>query len=145
MSHSILLYSSHEISDEELTEVILQNEGILTKSSPMGYIGGLIDGDAHIYVSRIPCYDGVDGDEEAMIVVDQAKAMLGAEFQTWLHIQLGHDAGSGLLGVRFAHACCQRWPCVVDEYDNLFSCKEITEIFEEEKTFNQYTLQRRGL
>ena len=119
MSASVLLYSSHRITEEELAGVILQSGGVLTPGSPAGYFGGLVDGEAHVWVFPVPCYDGVfdwEGkplDEGEIMLLDQAKALLAGEFQTWIYIRLGYKPGCQRLAVRFARACCQLWPCVV--------------------------------
>ncbi len=146
MSYGVLLYSSHDITEEELAEVILQADGVLTPGSPAGYFGGLVDGEAHVWIFRIPCYDGVfDGegkplDEDDIVLLDQAKALLGGEFQTWVYIRLGYRPGCQRLAVRFAHACCQRWPCVVDnDYGRLFSCREIDQLLKEDGAFSDYS------
>src|SRR5579872_6836176 len=120
MSAGVVLYSSHDITEEELAEVILRADGMLTPGSPAGYFGGLIAGEAYVWVFRIPCYDGVfdwEGkplDEDDITLLNKAKALLGGEFQTWVYIHLGRSPGSQRLAVRFAYTCCQRWPCVVD-------------------------------
>src|SRR5579863_2271463 len=145
MSYGVVLYSSHDITEEELAEVILQADGVLTPDSPAGYFGGFVDGEAHVWASRIPCYDGVfdwEGrplDENDSVLLDDAKALLGGEFQTWIYIRLGYRPGCQRLAVRFAHACCQRWPCVVDNNEGrLFSCNEIDRLVEEDGAFSSY-------
>lgn len=147
MSYEVLLFSSHDIREKELAEVILQAGGILTPDSPAGYFGGLVDGEAHVWISRVPCYDGVfddEGkplDEDEIVFLDQAKTLLGGAFQTWLCIKFGYGPGCQRLAVRFAHTCCQRWPCVVDnDRGKLFSCKEIKQLFEEDGAFSGYSL-----
>ncbi|SRR5712691_2918902 len=147
MSAGVLLYSSHDIIEEELAEVIRQAGGILTPESPARYFGGLIAGEANVWIFRIPCYDGVfdyEGkplDEDDIVLLDQAKALLGGEFQTWIYIALSTTSGSQRLAVRFAHTCCQRWPCVVDNNQGrLFSCKEIEQLYEEGGGFTGYGL-----
>ncbi len=147
MSANVALYSSHLISEEELAEVILEAGGELTPESPAGYFGGLVNGEASVWVMIIPCYDGVfdwEGrplNEDDMVLLDQAKLLLGGEFQTWIYIALGKGQGSGRLAVRFAHACCQHWPCVVDDSEpksRIFSCEEIEQLYKEGGTFTGY-------
>lgn len=149
MSAGVGLYSSHDISQEELTEVIRQADGVLTPGSPAGYFGGLVAGEASVWVFRTPCYDGVfdyEGnplDEEEYRLLEQAKVPLGGEFQTWIYITLGRRPGSQRLAVRFAYACCQRWPCVVDTLETkgrIFSCKEIEQLYKENGAFTGYGL-----
>lgn len=145
MSANVALYSSHHITEEELAEVIRQAGGVLTPGSPAGYFGGLVDGEAHVWVFPIPTYDGVfdeEGkplDENDIVLLDQAKAILGGEFQTWIFIRLGYKPGSQRLAVRFAYNCCQRWPCVVDNNEGqLFSCDEIEQLYKEDGWFTTY-------
>jgi hypothetical protein len=149
MSAEVGLYSSHDISEEELTEVIRQAAGVLTPGSPAGYFGGLVAGEAYVWVFRIPCYDGVfdyEGnplDEQEYALLEQAKVLLGGEFQTWICIVLGDIPGSQRLAVRFAYTCCQRWPCVVDTLETngrIFSCKEIEQLYKEDGAFTGYGL-----
>lgn len=147
MSASILLYSSHRIAEEELTEVILQADGVLTPRSAAGYFGGLLDEEAHVWMFPIPCYDGVfdeEGkplDENDIVLLDQAKAMLGSEFQTWIYIALGDRPGSQRLAVHFAYTCCQHWTCIVDNHrGQLFSCNEIEQLYRENRGFMGYGL-----
>lgn len=149
MSSGVTLYSSHLISDEELAEVLLQANGVLTPESPAGYFGGLIDGKDYIWIFRIPCYDGVFDDkgnfldENDRILLEQARLLLGGEFQTWIYVNLGKSPGGERLAVRFAHACCQRWPCVVDSSEvkrRIFSCEEIKQLHKEGGKFTGYEL-----
>jgi hypothetical protein len=147
MSYGVVLYSSHEITEEEFAEVVLQANGVLTPGSPAGYFGGFVEGEAHVYVFRIPCYDGVydwEGqplDKNDIVLLDQAKALLGGEFQTRVYIGLGYKPGCQRLAVRFAHACCQRWPCVVDNSEGrLFACNEIDRLVEEDGAFSSYAV-----
>jgi hypothetical protein len=143
MSANLLLFSSHLITKEELADVILQAGGMLTQDPHAMYLGGIHDGDAYIWIDPIPCYDGVfdyEGnplDEKGFVLLQQAKELLGGEFQTWLYITLGKDRpGSHRLAVRFALTACQRWPCVIDnDQYRLFSCKEIAQLHEEGGTF----------
>lgn len=100
-----------------------------------------------MWIFRVPCYNGVfddEGkplDEDDIVLLDQAKALLGSEFQTWIYIVLGRGPGSQRLAVRFAHTCCQRWPCVVDNHERrLFSCKEIEHLYKEGGPFTGYGL-----
>jgi hypothetical protein len=141
MASGLVLYSSHDITQEELMEVILQAGGMLKPNGDEDEPGGLIDGKAHVWISRVPCYDGVIGDEDDLAYYDQAKALLGGEFQTWLYIRLGREPGTQRLAVRFAHTCCQRWPCVVSsEKPELFSCQDIERLFQEDGAFTGYGL-----
>lgn len=149
MSSKVLLYCSHLITDEELAEVILQADGVLTPGSPAGYFGGLVAGEAYVWISRIPCYDGVfdyEGkpmNEEVYTLLEQAKVLLGGEFQTWIYITLGRTAGSQRLAVRFAYTCCQHWPCVVDSDETtgrIFSCEEIEQLYQQDGAFTRYGL-----
>ncbi|GHO51703.1 hypothetical protein [Ktedonobacter robiniae] len=149
MSAGVGLYSSHDITEEELAEVILQAGGMLTPDSPAGYFGGLIEGEAYVWVFRIPCYDGVfdnEGnplDEDEIVLLDQAKVLLGGEFQTWIYIHLGREPGSQRLAVRFAYTCCQRWPCIVDSDEKkgrVFSSQEIEQLYKEDGAFTGYGL-----
>lgn len=143
MSASVVLYSSHEITEEELAEVIHQAGGILTPGSPARYFGGIVDGKTYVWMKIIPCYDGIfdyEGNplvEDDIVLLAQAKELLGGEFQTCVHITLDTTptlttSGSQQLAVRFAHTCCQRWPCVVDnDQGRIFSCKEIEHMYKE--------------
>lgn len=150
MSSSVLLFSSHEVTEAELADVIRQAGGTVTLGPRAYAFGGLTDGEGNIWIDRIPCYDGVFDDEgnplkeENIVLLEQAKDLLDGEFQTWLHIELGHGFGSGQLAVLFAYACCQRWPCVVDNQGGLlFTCKEIEQLYKENGTFSRYWLQKR--
>ena len=147
MSANVLLYSSHDITEEELAEVILQVQGVLTPEPEKRSFGGIIEGSTYVWIDSIPCYDGVfddEGkplDEEDMALLEQAKALLGGEFQTWIFIALSTTSGSQRLAVRFAHTCCQRWPCVVDNYEEqLFSYQEIEQLYKEGGGFTGYGL-----
>lgn len=147
MSANVLLYSSHRITEEELAEVIHEAKGILTPESAARYFGGIIDDRTYVWIDIVPCYNGVfdyEGnplDEDDIVLLDQAKELLGGEFQTWIHITLDTTptittSGSQRLAVRFAHTCCQRWPCVVDNNQGrLFSCKEIEQLHKEGGAF----------
>jgi hypothetical protein len=76
-----------------------------------------------------------------MVLLDQAKMLLGGEFQAWIYITIGKTPGSGRLAVRFAHACCQHWPCVVDDSEpksRIFSCEELEQLYKEGSTFTGY-------
>lgn len=106
MSSNVLLYSSHLITDEELAEVILQADGVLTPGSPAGYFGGLVLGEAYVWISRIPCYDGVfdsEGkpmNEEVYTLLEQAKVLLGGNFKPGFISHLGEQqVVSGWLSV----------------------------------------------
>lgn len=147
MSTGVVLYSSHHISEEELARVIVEAGGVLTPESPAGYFGGLIDGEAYVWAMIIPCYDGVfDSDdnplnEEDIIFLGQAESLLDGELQTCMYLTIGKTPGSGRLTVRFAHICCQHWPCVVDDNElegHLFSCEEIERLYREGGTFTGY-------
>ncbi|MFL5662519.1 MAG: hypothetical protein ACJ8BW_14385 [Ktedonobacteraceae bacterium] len=147
MSSNVLLFSSHRITEEELAEVIRQADGLLTPQSAAGYFGGIIDEKTSVWIDSIPCYDGVfddEGnplDEDDVALLEQAKVLLGGEFQTWITIILSTTSGSQRLAVRFAHTCCQHWPCVVDNYQGqLFSCKEIEHLYKEGGGFTGYGL-----
>ncbi len=147
MSASVALYSSHDITDEELAEVILQAGGILTPKPEARAFGGVMNGDAYVWINRMPCYDGVfdwEGkplDEDVMTLLDQAKMMLGGEFQTWIYIALGRSPGSQRQALRFARACCQHWPCVVDNNQGqLFSCDDIERLYWSNDGFTGYGL-----
>lgn len=145
MSANIALYSSHHITEEELAEVIQQAGGISTTSHPIS--GRVSHGRTHVWIQRIPCYDGVfdwEGNplnEEDIPLLDRAKAMLGGEFQTWISIVLSTTSGSQRLAVRFAYTCCQHWPCVIDNNQGkLFSCKDIERLYREDGGFTGYGL-----
>jgi hypothetical protein len=140
MSANVLLYSSHAITEAELAEVILESAGVLTPEPEKRSFGGIIDGETYVWIDIIPCYDGVfdaegNPDEEAMASLEPVKVLLGGEFQTWVYIALNTTptlatSGSLQLAVRFAHTCCQRWPCVVENNEGqLFSCKEIKQLY----------------
>lgn len=143
MSSNVLLYSSHSITEEELAEVIREAGGVLTPQGPS--FGRISNGWAHVWIKSIPCYEGVfddEGtplDEKDIALLEQAKALLGDEFQTWIYIALSHRSGSQALAVRFAHVCCQHWPCVVENNEcQLFSCKEIGQRYLEGGGFSGY-------
>jgi hypothetical protein len=74
-------------------------------------------------------------------LLEQAKLLLGGEFQTWIYIALDSSptlerSGSLWLAVRFAHTCCQHWPCVVDnDRGRLFSCQEIERLYRDGGVF----------
>jgi hypothetical protein len=147
MSSNVLLFSSHRITEEELAEVIRQAGGVLTPQSAAGYFGGIIDEKTSVWIMSIPCYDGVfddEGnplDEDVVALLEQAKVLLGGEFQTWIYIDLNTTSGSQRLAVRFAHTCCQHWLCVVDnDQGQLFSCKEIEQLYKEGGGFTGYGL-----
>ena len=152
MSAGVVLCSCHFISDEELAEVLLQSHGVLTPESPAGYFGGLIDGEDYIWVFRIPCYDGVfddEGnflDENDRVWLERAKFLIGGEFQTWIYVNLGKSPGGRRLAVRFAYACCQRWPCVVvdnnDIKERIFSSQEIEQLYQEGGEFTYGTARK---
>jgi hypothetical protein len=100
-----------------------------------------------MWIMSIPCYDGVfdyEGnplDEDVVALLEQAKVLLGGEFQTWITIILSTLSGSQRLAVRFAHTCCRYWPCVVDNNEGqLFSCKEIEKLYKEDGGFTGYGL-----
>ncbi len=104
MSADVSLYSSHDISDEELAEVILQAGGIFSPEPEARAFGGVMQGNAYVWITRTPCYNGVfdwDGkplNEIDIILLDQAKELLGGEFQTWLYIALGRSPGEPAAG-----------------------------------------------
>ena len=145
MSSNVLLYSSHRITEEELAEVIRQAGGVLTPELPT--FGRISHDWTHVWIDSIPRYDGVfddEGnplDEDVVALLEQAKVLLGGEFQTWISITLSTTSGSQRLAVRFAHTCCQHWPCVVDNNQGqLFSCKEIEHLYKEGGGFTGYGL-----
>jgi hypothetical protein len=145
MSASVLLFSSHDITTEEMVEVIQLAGGMLTPELPS--FGRISHGRTHVWIDRIPCYDGVfdyEGkplDEDVMMLLTQAKALLGNDFQTWISIVLSKTSGSQRLAVRFAYTCCQRWTCVVDNHQGqLFSCKDIERLYREDDGFTGYGL-----
>lgn len=146
MSSNVLLYSSHAITEAELAEVILEAGGVLTPEPEKRSFGGIIDGETYVWIDIIPCYDGVfdaegNPDEEAMASLEPVKVLLGGEFQTWVYIALTSISGSQRLAVRFAHTCCQRWPCVVENNEGqLFSCTEIEQLYQEGGGFSGYGL-----
>jgi hypothetical protein len=147
MSASVALYSSHDITDEELAEVILQAGGILTPEPEARAFGGDMNGDAYVWINRMPCYDGVfDGegtplDENDIKLLDQAKALLVGKFQTWMYIALGRSPGSQRQAIRFARTCCQHWQCVVDNNEGqLFSCNDIERLYRSNDGFTGYGL-----
>jgi hypothetical protein len=144
LSANLLLYSSHHITTEELAEVILQAGGILTPESAVGYFGGLVADETYIWIFPIPCYEGVfdhEGnplDEDEFALLEQAEGLLGGKFQAWIYISLNTTptvitSGSLRLAIRFAHLCCQRWPCVIDNNQGrIFSCEEIEQLYKED-------------
>jgi|SRR5450432_2609752 hypothetical protein len=147
MSANVLLYSSHLITKEELAEVILDAGGVITSEPQARSFGGIIDGEAYVWIDSIPCYDGVfdyEGnplDEKEFALLQQAKVLLDGEFQTWIYISLGRTPGSQRQAVLFAYTCCQRWPCVVDnDQGQLFSCEDIAKLQEEGGGFTKYGL-----
>jgi hypothetical protein len=147
MSSCVLLYSNHLITEEELAEVILQADGVLTPEPEKRSFGGIIDGSTYVWIDSIPCYDGIfdyEGkplDEKEFALLEQAKILLGGEFQTWIYIALDSSptlekSGSLRLAVRFAHICCQHWSCVVDnDQGRLFSCQEIEQLYRDGGVF----------
>jgi hypothetical protein len=147
MSASVGLYSRHLITKEELAEVILDAGGVITSEAGARSFGGVINGDAYVWINIIPCYDGVfdyEGnplDEKEVALLEQAKLLLGGEFQTWIYVSLGRTPGSQRQAVLFAYTCCQRWPCVVDnDQGQLFSCEDIAKLHEEGGGFTAYGL-----
>lgn len=96
------------------------------------------NGDFKLHTSQgdIPYYDGVfdeEGnplEEDEVAQFERAKLLLGGKFQTWLYISLSREMGNQRLAVRFAHACCQRWPCVFDSSEKnsqLFPVKRLND------------------
>jgi hypothetical protein len=145
LSASVGLYSSHRITEEELADVIRQAGGVLTPE--LVWFGRISHEWTHVWIDPIPCYDGVfddEGipfDEKDMVLLEQAKVLLGGEFQTWISIILSRTSGSQRLAVRFAHTCCQHWPCLVDNLQGgLFACQEIEQLYQEDGAFTQYGL-----
>lgn len=145
MSASVLLYSSHRITEEELAEVIRQADGVLTPE--LVWFRRISHDGTHVWIDRVPYYDGVFDDDgtpltdEDVPLLDQAKVLLGGEFQTWISIILSRTSGSQRLAVRFAHTCCQHWPCVVDNLQGrLFAYKEIEQLYKEDGAFTGYGL-----
>lgn len=145
MSSNVLLYNNHRIADEELAEVIYQSGGTLTPELPS--FGRISHDRTHVWISRIPCYDGVfdfEGkplNQEDIQLLKLAKDLLGGEFQTWISIRLSTKSGSQRLAVRFAYTCCQHWPCVVDNNEGrLFSCDEIEQLYKDDGGFTTYGL-----
>ncbi len=143
MSANVLLYSSHDITEEELAEVILQAQGVLTPEPEKRSFGGIIEGSTYVWIDSIPCNEGVFDplDEQAMAVLEQVEVLLGGKLQSCLYVTLNIKTGSQRLAVRFAHTCCQRWPCVVDNYEEqLFSYQEIEQLYKEGGGFTGYGL-----
>jgi len=148
MSANVLLYSSHDITEEELAEVILQVQGVLTPEPEKRSFGGIIEGSTYVWIDSIPCNEGVFDplDEQAMAVLEQAEVLLGGKLQSCLYITLDTTptvtrSGSQRLAVRFAHRCCQHWPCVVENNEGqLFSCQEIEQLYKEGGGFTGYGL-----
>lgn len=145
MSANVVIYSSYHITDEELAEAIRQAGGVLTPELPS--FGRISHDRTHVWISRIPCYDGVfdfEGnplDQEVIQLLRAAKDLLDGEFQTWISIRLSTTSGSQRLAVRFAYTCCQHWLCVVDNHEGqLFSCDEIEQVYKNDGGFTTYGL-----
>ena len=106
MSANVVLYSSHRLTEEELAEVIRQADGVLTPERV--WFGRISQQVTHVWIERIPCYDGVsddDGtpfDEQDVALLERAKVLLGGEFQTWIAIILSRTSGSQRLAVRLS-------------------------------------------
>lgn len=145
MSASVDLYSTHLITEKELMDVIREASGVVTPEGP--YFGRLSQGNTHVWIIISEPYNGVFDykgepfDQKEVALLDQAKEIIGGEFQTWLSILLSRKSGSQSLAVRFAYTCCQHWPCVVDNDEKrLFSCEEIAKLQEEGGGFTTYGL-----
>ena len=145
MSASVGLYSSHLITEEELRNVIRQAGGVVTPEGP--HFGRISQEMTHVWIIPSEPYNGIfdhDGEpfhQSDVDLLDRAKEIIGGEFQTWISILLSTTSGSQRLAVLFAHTCCQRWPCVVDnDQGQLFSCEEIAKLHEEGGGFTTYGL-----
>ncbi len=152
MSANLLLYSSHDITGEELAEVILEAGGIIPPESAAGYFGGIIDDGTAIWITPIAWDDGVFDDEGNFLDEDGAfwlegtKKLLGGEPKACLYISLDYHPlrdVSELLAARFALLCCDRWPCILDNnHGRIFSREEIERWYQEGDSFLRYTSER---
>jgi len=80
MSTNVLLYSSHHITEEELAEVILQVQGVLTPEPETSSFRGIVEGSTHVWIDSIPC-SFAPFDEQAIAVLEQVEVLLGGKLQ----------------------------------------------------------------
>jgi hypothetical protein len=111
MSESILLYSSHRITPEELTEVIITEGGIVDWYDELFYGTLSPQKEAAIWLT---IDDAGDLERRPLKVRQLVREKLGAEPQATVGIIISFKSGSQRLAVVFANVCANRWPCVVD-------------------------------
>jgi hypothetical protein len=151
MSSYILLYTSYALTEEELIAVIVEAGGVLSPDLPyfgQVFVPGRLPGEfAGIWIDSIPCYSGVFDDqgeplsEKDLQAVEQAKALLGDEFRSWLLVVLSRTAGTQKVAVHFAATFARHWPCVVDTLcGQLFSTEDIARLEQEGGHFTEYGL-----
>jgi len=114
MSETIVLYSSHVHTRQEVEEIILEAGGVLTGKGHLGRISQ--DQTKHVFIW--PGDEGVLGFDSIYESHEPAtqefiRAKLGGEATSTLSLEIGMTPGSGLLAVRFALTYAQHWPCVV--------------------------------
>jgi hypothetical protein len=121
MSDTVILYSSHSITFEELGTAILVAGGNIVHSPGKGYrlLGRVEDGERIVYLfgdmkSQSPEHFW----KERLLttpeeILQAVEAGLGEKPVIDFLLQIGHTYGSGLLAVELAYQCASRWPCVV--------------------------------
>ena len=118
MSESVVLYSSHSISSEELNTVILAVGGIV-HTGESKILGRIERGKRMVYIygdkeapdpKQFWEKEALYSEEENLMAIELS---LGKKPVISFLLQIGHTPGSGLLAVEFASQCAMRWPCVV--------------------------------
>ncbi|HEU5380683.1 MAG TPA: hypothetical protein VFV38_35115 [Ktedonobacteraceae bacterium] len=114
MSETLVLYSSHVHTRQEVEEIILEAGGVLTGQGHLGRISQ--DQTKHVFIW--PGDEDVLGFDSIYAFLEPTtqeliRAELAGEATSTLSLEIGMTPGSGLLAVRFALIYAQHWPCVV--------------------------------
>jgi hypothetical protein len=114
MSETIVLYSSHVHTRQEVEEIILEAGGVLTNQGHLGRISQ--DQTKHVFIwpgdENVLGFDSIYAFLEP-VAQELIREKLGGEAKSTVSLEISRTPGSGLLAVRFALAYVQHWPCVV--------------------------------
>ncbi len=139
MNPSVIMLSSHEITREELAGLLLKAGGYIPKGGSFGLISNeeryiwIHAGDASLREFLADYLDVLK--QDAPGVLEQIRAKLGAEPQTYFEVEIRNTPGSQQLAVDFACLCAKIWPCVVivSHPRKVFSNEEILQLCKEGK------------
>lgn len=128
----IWLMSSHQITHEELKEMVLEAGGVLTPDRP--FMARVSQGENHVWVYGVEEIDPADpGWEDDQDALQAAQLLLGEMPRSSTVLFMSYGSGSPRVALKFAKICAQHWPCVLESFDNTkFFTKEEIEQLEQE-------------